>query len=214
MKNLNQSFRRFFFSSKCSICRQEHYEKHSYICYNCYERIKKKIALNKIENIYYTCYYDRDIKKLIASLKLNGRRYLSKEVAKLITPLIEEVIEKEEIDLVIAVPISKKRLRDRGFNQVEEILKESNIDYSSLKRIRDTQPMHGILNKKQREINVKDSFSSSLKVEDRNILIVDDIVTTGSTIRELIKTLDGQPKNITVFTFSIAKTAMANSIAF
>ena len=60
------------------------------------------------------------------------------------------------------------------------------------------------------------SFEGSLSIEGRNILIVDDIVTTGSTIREVIRSLekDGSSKKVVVFAFALANTALASDLAF
>jgi len=216
MKSLNRSIRDLIFSSKCSICGERHCDKDPYLCYNCYEKIAKKIKLHRKGNLYYTTYYDRDIKKLITSFKLRKRRYIGMFIGRLVEEKLRSIVEKEEIDLVIPVPVSSARRRDRGYNQVEDILEHAGIPYKRLKRIRDTQPMHKLKDERLRRENVLGSFEGSLSIEGRNILIVDDIVTTGSTIRELVKSLekDGSSKKVVVFAFALANTALASDLAF
>lgn len=216
MKNLNQSIRDIMFSSKCSVCGREHSDKRPYLCYYCYNKINKKIRLNKKGNLYYVTYYDRDIKKLLASFKLKRRRYLGEIIGDLTKEKIQLVMAKEGIDTVIPVPVNKARKRERGYNQVEDILEYAGIRYEKLTRVKNTMPMHSLLDEKLRKENVSGSFESGLSVRGRNILIVDDIVTTGSTIREMVKTLEknGSPKKIVVFTFALASTALAGDLSF
>jgi len=216
MKNLNLSIRDLIFSSKCSLCGERHCDKEPYLCYNCYRKISEKIGLNKRGNLYYATYYDRDIKKLITSFKLKNRRYLGELIGRLVEEKIAQVIEKENIEIIIPVPISMGRKRSRGYNQVEDILKAGGFDYLVLERVKDTLPMHNLLDEKLRKENVSGGFRSELAVEGKNLLIVDDIVTTGSTIREVIATLEknGRSGKIVVFTFALASTAIVNDLSF
>lgn len=216
MKNLSQSIRDIFFSSKCSLCGKNYSEKRPYLCYHCYNKISAKVNLNKKGNLYYITYYDRDIKKLLTSFKLRRRRYLGEIIGSLIKEKLLTVIEQEEIEVVVPVPVSKARRRERGYNQVEDILEYAGIGYERLKRVKNTMPMHSLLDEKLRKENVLGSFESGLSVKGRNILIVDDIVTTGSTIKEVIASLEknGRSKKIVVFTFALANTALASDLSF
>ena len=65
-----------------------------------------------------------------------------------------------------------------------------------------------LLDKNMRKFNIRNAFSIPFEVNGKNILIIDDIITTGSTIREIIKEINliGKPKSITIFVFSMAKT--------
>ncbi len=70
-------------------------------------------------------------------------------------------MKEKRINIVIPVPISKSRMKERGFNQVEEILKELRIDYETIDRIRDTEHMYSILEEKKREDNIKKAFRNN-----------------------------------------------------
>jgi len=216
MKNLNRNIRDLIFSSKCSICGERHCDKEPYLCYNCYKKIAKKIRIHRKGNLYYTTRYDGDIKKLISSFKLRKRRYLGAVIGRLVEEKLKLILAEEEIDIVIPVPISSARRRSRGYNQVEDILDYAGVEYKRLRRIKDTQPMYKLKDEELRKENVLGSFEGRLSVEGRNILIVDDIVTTGSTIREVVKSLekDGNSKKVVVFAFALANTALASDLSF
>ena len=102
----------------------------------------------------------------------------------------------EKYDIIVVVPISKKRKKERGYNQSELMLKElSNIlnvkVYNNvLYKIKNTIPQSS-LNKKQREENAKGVYKAinCNKIKNKKILLFDDIYTTGSTINECARIL-------------------------
>ena len=85
--------------------------------------------LRRINNIYYVWDYNNEFKKLIFSYKYKRKIILSKLIVKLIKEEFEFIMKNEKIDVVVSVPISKKRMNERGFNQVDEILNKLNINY-------------------------------------------------------------------------------------
>jgi ComF family protein len=101
-----------------------------------------------------------------------------------------------EYSLLIPVPLHIKRLRERGFNQslllAREIGKkhELPVNFSLLKRIKFTLTQTG-LNKIEREKNIKGAFAvkDRKKVAGRNIILIDDVYTTGATINECSRVL-------------------------
>lgn len=89
-------------------------------------------------------------------------------------------------DFVCAVPLSKKKKKVRGFNQASLIAKvlckELNLVYSDcLVRTSDTIPQHK-LSKKERIINLSKSFKAFKNIQQKRILLVDDICTSGATL--------------------------------
>ncbi len=208
MKNLNQSFRRLFFSTKCSVCGKIIETEDQYICHECFRILRRKSEMKNIANYYFLYYYDEDIKKIIIDYKLKDRKGLSKEISALIKKPLKELMKEKRINIVIPVPISKSRMKERGFNQVEEILKELRIDYETIDRIRDTEHMYSILEEKKREDNIKKAFrNNEVNANEKNILIVDDIVTTGSTVKEVVKEIrkKSSPKEIYIFSIAMSK---------
>lgn len=141
-------------------------------------------------------YYEGTLRDAILKFKFNGRTSLAKSFADMAMDTFESEFSQFEIDSIAPVPLHPKRLRWRGFNQslliARRIGKQNNIfiDYESLRRIRQTTPQ-ARLTTAQRLENVKGAFAVSRPqfVEGRNILLVDDVSTTGATLHECSKTL-------------------------
>lgn len=148
------------------------------------ENLKK---LRKLNNIYYIWDYNEEFKKLIFSYKYNRKKSLAKLIARLIEEEFKFIIQKEKIDFIVSVPINKKRENERGYNQVDEILKQLNVNYVEIKRVKNTEKMHKLLNEKLREENIRGSFriESDFDFRNKKILLVDDIITTGATLKEI-----------------------------
>lgn len=207
MKNLVQIIRELIFSNKCPVCRKEVDGKY-YICDSCYKKLKEKSRLKNQGNVYYCFYYDYDIKRVIIDFKLKNRKRLGLELANLVGEKLKTLIEAKDINLIIPVPISKKRMNERGFNQVELLLDYCKISYRKIYREKDTEHMYKFLNMRDRQSNIRNVFKNrDLDIENKNILLVDDIVTTGATIKEIIKELKktGTPNEIFIFSIAVSK---------
>ena len=112
----------------------------------------------------------------------------------------------KKYDIIIVVPISKKRQKERGYNQSELIAKEISkmlsikIEKNIIKKLKNTPPQSS-LNKEQRQENIRGVYKvfNIEKIENKNILIIDDIYTTGSTVNECSKMLrKAQPRKVDV----------------
>lgn len=161
--------------------------------------------LKKIKDLYYLYYYS-DIKKVIYDLKFFNRRNISKDLKKIIEYNLNKIIDIEDIDSVIIIPASDKRKRERGYNQVEELLKDINCNIINGFRCRNTKQMYKISEVGKRIENVKGIFKINNNVKGKNILIFDDIVTTGSTMNEMKKKLEEMGTNkIVCFSLSVVK---------
>lgn len=142
----------------------------------------------------YSCFYYRGGgKELIHKLKYEGK----KEGAKVLAKYMAEVIHEENLkaDVIVPVPIHESKMDIRGFNQ-SAIIGEHLSAYVSLPvwdcliRIRDTKDQYD-LNKHERKINLIDAFSVNMlyNVRNKDILLIDDVFTTGSTANECSKEL-------------------------
>ena len=97
---------------------------------------------------------------------------------------------------MVPVPLSKRKLKRRGFNQAEEIAKELSkilripLISSCLVKIKET-PSQTELSEKERKEKIRRAFLVKEKqgIEDKKILLVDDVYTTGATIEEAAKVL-------------------------
>lgn len=101
--------------------------------------------------------------------------------------------DQGEYDAIIPLPLSRDRLKERGYNQTHELLrviaKKSNIliDQNSVKRIKATCAL-STLNLEERKREILNAFSAQA-MSYRKVLLVDDVMTTGSSLNELAKTV-------------------------
>lgn len=202
---LKQLLRRLLFDNTCSLCGC-YLENKGYLCSKCVVKLEKMSSLKQRGNLYYLYYYT-DIKKIIFDLKFKNRKGVTDSLNKYIRNSIEEIKAKEKIDVVISVPINKKRLLERGYNQVDEILKSAGIEFENIERVKNTKHMYEIKERNKREENVKKAFKIEKNYFQKNILIVDDIVTTGATLKEIEKEfLENQnAKNVVFFSIAVVK---------
>ena len=138
--------------------------------------------------------YTQLSKKIVFGLKYNNKTYMSKYIAQIMKEKLE--LDNIKFDYILFVPLHKKRMRKRGFNQAEKIAKSLSklINISvvdNIERIYNTERLYK-LNKDEREKELKNVFllkDSKHELKNKNILLVDDIFTTGATVNEISKLL-------------------------
>lgn len=138
--------------------------------------------------------YDNVSKKLILGLKYSNKTYMCKYIAQIMKEKLE--LENIKFDYILFVPLHKKRENKRGFNQSEKIAKYLgkliNIPVvDCVYRKRNTRKLYK-LNKEERKKELKDVFDvkdNIDKVKQKDVLLIDDIFTTGATTNELSKIL-------------------------
>lgn len=207
-----ETIKMFIFSNRCCICNELLNSNSSYVCGNCKEKVIKKIHLRKFDKFYFVLDYDSDIKSLIKNFKFYNKKNISYFLSDLIKTSIYKVISENKIDLIIPVPINQEKKLERGFNQINVILELLNIPYEEIIRNKNTYPMSKLKNIYARHFNIKSSFTVPFNTSNKNILIVDDILTTGNTVKEIIKEIykKGTPDSIFVFSISAANSFYKN----
>jgi ComF family protein len=144
--------------------------------------------------------YDGGLRELIHLLKYNGVRpaagVLGRMLAETITTLAPAFGEGKV--LVILVPLYKAKRRQRGFNQAEVIARAAlkqqaerfELASDILQRIRDTHSQIGLTSHQRRE-NLRGAFAvaRAAEVTGREVLLVDDVYTTGTTVTECARVL-------------------------
>lgn len=147
--------------------------------------------------------------EMIKGIKYNRRIGL----APYLTQSLVKTLSKWDppIDLIAPVPLAKKRLRERGFNQADLIIKpvayKMRIPYypNALSRTRETRSQVG-LGADERRANLVDAFSADpLLCTNKSVLLFDDITTTGTTLNECAKALKNAGAR-EVFCFTVAST--------
>jgi ComF family protein len=140
--------------------------------------------------------YEGVLKKAILKYKFKRRLALSDPLGALMVKYIERNMYMKMIDLIVPVPLHHSRMKERGFNQAEflahVISKYYNVPTVSgmLFRVRETHPQFN-LPKRDRFMNVRGAFEikGSAFAREKNILLVDDIYTTGATTSECTRVL-------------------------
>lgn len=138
----------------------------------------------------YTCLaYGGNVKDMLLKFKHGQRAYYGKKLAQVMADRIEP--EELDLDLILPVPMYRKKQQKRGYNQAEVManqlgkLMEIPCEPRALIRLRDTPPMKG-LGPEERRANMENAFTVPPKwgtmINGKRILLIDDIYTTGSTV--------------------------------
>lgn len=204
----------YFFPPICGMCGEIN---ENYICNNCYENIKKikKCVINEYNNRNFSKHlyifkYEGIIRNKIIEYKFEDKGYLYKMFAKIILSDKKTYNFIKKYDVIIPVPISKKRKKKRGYNQSElvanELAQKLNQDIWTdiIIKKKDNKPQSE-LNKLERIKNVEDIYeiNKPIEVKNKKVLLLDDIYTTGSTVNEIARKLkQNQTQEIGVITLA------------
>lgn len=179
------------FPPTCGICGKIG---EGYICKKCYQELQIYIYQKIENNNFYLLRYKGIIRDKMIAYKFNEKAYLHN--------LFCEIFVKNKIgckflksyDIMIPVPMHKKKRAKRGYNQSELIARnlanyfKIPIDTKVLIKQVNT-PMQSSLGKEERAKNVQNVYKvqNEEKIKDKNVLLVDDIYTTGATVKECKK---------------------------
>ncbi|WP_067140937.1 ComF family protein [Oceanivirga salmonicida] len=182
------------------------FEKHKYTLEsNEVKTLKKLSNLKRVNNTFFSMQYNNYYKDIIYELKYKKCKYVASIIANIIKKDIDLLFQLEKIDNIIVSPISDKRLKQRGFNQVELILDELNLEYLKINKNKDTLKMSKLTNDYEKRLNILKVFEvKGLNLDNKSVLIVDDIITTGTTVNEIKKQLEKEYSNIKIYIYSIA----------
>ncbi len=133
--------------------------------------------------------YEETAIEAVHSFKYAGRTRLAEVFGPMLSRLAREWLPADIAPLVIPVPLHLRRLRERGFNQSLLLARHVaalpgyELDYLVLRRVRHT-PSQSVLDRDRRRENVRTAFAVRLPsaVKARDVVLVDDVSTTGSTL--------------------------------
>lgn len=168
-----------------------------------------KPVIGESQEYCYDCshthhYYDRglslwlhqkQVQTSVYQFKYHNRRIYSRFYAAEMAKQFAAIIKTWEIALIIPIPLSRKRRKYRGYNQAELLARElgyllgAPVDSKSLRRVRDTNPQKK-LDAGQRRRNLRNAFAvQAIFKPPGNVLLIDDIYTTGNTIDNAARVL-------------------------
>ncbi len=130
--------------------------------------------------------YEGEVEKLIAGLKFSNKPYISRTLGRCLGELYKEL--NWQVDVVVPVPMTAARRKERGYNQAELLAEEFcestklPINTEVLVKIKDTEEQKE-LSMRERQKNIQNAFKVTDKyfVKNHNVLIIDDVMTTGAT---------------------------------
>ncbi len=204
MNNFGTSLVDFIIPRFCPSCKSKLPSGSSYVCKDCLAKIKspdpqrmksefqRKFAKSEIISDFTSRFVfekDKELQHIIHSLKYEKKFLLGVFLGSLLGETIKNKFSDYKIDFVVPVPLHHLKKAEREFNQslyiAKGISKKTGIRVNNrlVKRKRFTESQT-TMTLSEREENIKEAFIPGKKLNGENILLVDDVITTGSTIKE------------------------------
>ncbi len=206
-----------FFPVNCLLCKKGS----DYLCLDCNKKftLAQKEKLNWVFPLYD--YQDVNVRQIIHFLKFKNKKKLAQILAQNLYQKILKSLENTTFlnenskILLIPIPVSQKRRKERGYNQTEllcfYLIKNNfeNLNFiylkNNLKKKKEKKHQTQIKNRAERLLNVKDTFqiNNPEKIKNKKIILIDDVMTTGSTLTEAKKILkEAGAQEIIAFTLA------------
>ena len=134
------------------------------------------------------------VNEAIYAFKYKNRRTYGEIFARELAKVYGGFLQKQRVELILPIPLHKSRRRERGYNQTEILAKYLGeytgieVDSTSLVRMKKTSPQKRN-NDKERKKNIRNAFALKKKINAENVVLIDDIYTTGSTLDEAARIL-------------------------
>ena len=187
----------FFFPERCPFCKKV-IEAGEPACGKCDDRYGDLPPLTR-GAMGFRCaapfVYKGEVKRMIRAIKFQKRVQFIPQVAVYLANTVRRCYKDISFDLIIAVPMYKTDQRIRGFNQsvmlAQELSKLLDVPYQdTIEKIKRTKKQH-TLKYKERKTNLTGAYRiiDSSSVKGKNILVIDDIITSGTTLGLCCKTL-------------------------
>lgn len=201
----------FFLPRFCPACKQKLSNNENTICNVCINSIlvadksriefefDKKFASKKFISGFTSLFVfekDKELQEILHQFKYNKKYRIGILLGNELARLRKQIITDWKIDLIVPVPLHHLKKAERGYNQsfyiAKGLSKELNLpnkeNVLKRKRYTESQTLKSI---SDRELNVKGAFSVKGKkiIKNKNVLIIDDVITTGATISECARQL-------------------------
>lgn len=187
------------FPRKCVLCRRILSKEEQDLCRACrteapaYHPHGK--TLRFVRDYTAVWFYEDTVRASLLRYKFHRASHYASAYGRLVAMAVEKNLP-EDIELITYVPVSPKRKRQRGYDQVELLAEAVSGELGipmvpMLKKIRDNPPQSGIEKEEQRRANVLGAYEiiNADRIRDSRVLLLDDIITSGSTISECARML-------------------------
>lgn len=186
---------------KCVFCDTLLKDGEVYFCTQCGETVpvaEEEDVFRKgkhFDRCIAPLYYCDMVRDSFLDYKFHEKTWRAGTYASLLEPYVRSAFPS--LDVVTWIPLSRRTLRDRGYDQAQLIARELSLRLklpceAMLEKVRDTQQQSRLQSPEERRSNVRNAFSlkRGARVEGRNILLIDDIITTGSTMESCSRVLE------------------------
>lgn len=201
------AFLNILYPKNCHICSRI-FDRHTAayddnICAPCYSTMRKTVPetsqppLSTSYERLLACYhYEGAVRELIHKFKYDSRPYLAETIAKLMRETLNEAGDSlfADVDCFVPIPLYPARAREREFNQSELLARILSTHHRKpcsliLRRNKNTRPQ-ATLPEHERRKNIQGAFGLNyMPVKNKNIALIDDVVTTTATVQEAAQTL-------------------------
>ena len=201
----------FFLPRFCPSCRNKLATDENTVCDTCLSKLKlvdpefikseyqRKYESKKIISGFVSQYIfekDKELQHIIHSLKYERKFHIGKYLGENLARVFSPQLQNWGINLIIPIPLHTLKKAERGFNQSDYLAKGISkgtgipINARIVKRARYTQSQT-TMTLREREENIEDAFKvrKTENLKGKNVLLVDDVMTTGATINECGKVL-------------------------
>jgi ComF family protein len=225
MSEFLTSFLDFFLPRFCAGCRKKLTANEKVVCAVCFNSIKvvseeirlseysRKFSQSKIIDDFFSFFVfeqGKVLQNIIHSMKYRNRFLIGSFLGTQAGIEFSDKLKNLNLDFICPVPLHQLKKAERGYNQAFYIAKGLSrqvkipLNAGLIKRKKFTQTQTK-MNAKEREENIKDAFfiKNKNKVRGKNFLLIDDLITTGSTVKECGRVLKDSGAN-KVYAFSIA----------
>lgn len=214
IKKAGNKFADIFYTVKCPYCRKV-IEKNRYACKKCAKSFPG-FSIVSFAVGGYKCVsplpYNGDFASAVKRFKFYNQGVYAKQFAMLMSDRILHEYKDKKFDIITCVPMHKNSLKIRKYNQAELLAKQCakflEIPYAdTLEKFKENKAQHSIKGA-ERAKNVRGVYRviSDELIKDKNILIIDDIITTGNTLGECARMLEkAECKNICCATMCAVK---------
>ena len=188
------------YPTRCAFCHQLIQREGEKVCSRCQKQLPRAASGLQLQHFPHleVCvsplYYEGDVRQSLLRYKFAGLTGYAEIYSEILAKSIDE--NQISCDIITWVPVSRLRLRRRGYDQAELLARALSARLGipcvrTAVKIRNNRPQSSTGNAEKRRSNVKGVYRACLpeKLQGKRLLLVDDIVTTGATLSECAATL-------------------------